>query len=45
VKTKLESAHTDVEVCKLLAENGFGAYDTVEEDGKIHDEYRHLITW
>ena len=24
----------------MIAENGFGAYDTVEEDGKIHDEYR-----
>lgn len=24
----------------LIAENGFGALDTVEEDGSIHDEYR-----
>ena len=28
------------EVPLMIAENGFGAYDTVEEDGKIHDEYR-----
>lgn len=24
----------------MIAENGFGAIDTVEEDGKIHDDYR-----
>ena len=24
----------------MIAENGFGAYDTVEADGSIHDEYR-----
>lgn len=24
----------------LIAENGFGAIDKIEEDGKIHDEYR-----
>ena len=24
----------------MIAENGLGALDTVEEDGKIHDEYR-----
>ena len=28
------------EIPLMIAENGFGAYDTVEEDGKIHDEYR-----
>jgi 6-phospho-beta-glucosidase len=24
----------------MVVENGLGAYDTVEEDGKIHDDYR-----
>ncbi len=24
----------------MIAENGFGAYDKVEEDGSIHDDYR-----
>lgn len=24
----------------MIVENGFGAFDTVEEDGSIHDQYR-----
>ena len=24
----------------FIVENGFGAYDTLEEDGSIHDPYR-----
>ena len=24
----------------MIVENGFGAFDTVEEDGSIHDDYR-----
>lgn len=24
----------------MVVENGLGAYDKIEEDGKIHDEYR-----
>ena len=24
----------------MVVENGMGAYDTVEEDGSIHDQYR-----
>ena len=28
------------EVPIMIAENGFGALDTVEEDGSIHDDYR-----
>lgn len=24
----------------MVVENGFGAFDVVEEDGSIHDEYR-----
>ena len=24
----------------MVVENGLGAYDTVEEDGSIHDDYR-----
>jgi 6-phospho-beta-glucosidase len=24
----------------MIAENGFGAYDKVEDDGSIHDDYR-----
>ena len=30
----------EFEVDIMIVENGFGAFDTVEEDGSIHDDYR-----
>ncbi|HJA91090.1 MAG TPA: family 1 glycosylhydrolase [Candidatus Jeotgalibaca merdavium] len=29
-----------IRILVFIAENGLGAYDTVEEDGSIHDDYR-----
>lgn len=36
----LEMMYDRYEMPLLIVENGLGAYDTVEEDGSIHDDYR-----
>ena len=36
----LSQLYDRYEVPLMIAENGFGAYDKVEEDGSIHDDYR-----
>lgn len=36
----LEMLYDRYEIPMLVVENGLGAYDTVEEDGSIHDSYR-----
>ncbi|EJY9454114.1 glycoside hydrolase family 1 protein [Listeria monocytogenes] len=36
----LNDLYSRYELPLFIVENGLGAYDTVEEDGKIHDDYR-----
>ena len=36
----LEKIYDRYEIPLMVVENGLGAYDTVEEDGSIHDPYR-----
>jgi len=36
----LKQGCVDYKVPLFIVENGFGAYDTLEEDGSIHDPYR-----
>lgn len=36
----LEMIYDRYELPLMIVENGLGAYDTVEEDGSIHDQYR-----
>ncbi len=36
----LEMIYDRYEIPLMVVENGLGAYDTVEEDGSIHDNYR-----
>lgn len=36
----LESIHDRYGIPTMICENGFGAYDVLEEDGSIHDPYR-----
>ena len=36
----LEKAYDRYQVPLMVVENGLGAYDTVEEDGSIHDPFR-----
>lgn len=36
----LSQLYDRYEIPLMIAENGFGAYDKIEEDGSIHDEYR-----
>ena len=36
----LETAYDRYQVPLMVVENGLGAYDTVEEDGSIHDPFR-----
>ncbi|MBP3892792.1 MAG: family 1 glycosylhydrolase, partial [Atopobiaceae bacterium] len=36
----LEWAYARYNMPLMVVENGLGAYDTVEEDGSIHDDYR-----
>ena len=36
----LEKIYDRYEVPLMVVENGLGAFDTVEEDGSIHDDYR-----
>jgi 6-phospho-beta-glucosidase len=40
LRTKLNMFWDRYEVPIIIAENGLGAFDTVEADGKIHDPYR-----
>ena len=34
------TTHANAETTLMVVENGFGAFDKVEEDGSIHDDYR-----
>lgn len=36
----LEKIYDCYEIPLMVVENGLGAFDTVEEDGSIHDDYR-----
>ncbi|MCO4622456.1 beta-glucosidase (glycoside hydrolase, family1) [Streptococcus infantarius subsp. infantarius] len=36
----LEKIYDRYEIPLMVVENGLGAFDTVEEDGSIHDDYR-----
>jgi len=36
----LERIYDRYRIPLMIVENGLGAYDTVEEDGSIHDDYR-----
>ncbi|MGT2950725.1 6-phospho-beta-glucosidase [Streptococcus cuniculi] len=36
----LEKMYDRYEIPMMVVENGLGAFDTVEEDGSIHDDYR-----
>ena len=36
----LEKIYDRYRIPLMVVENGLGAYDTVEEDGSIHDDYR-----
>ena len=40
LRIALNEIYDRYQVPLMVVENGFGAYDTVEEDGSIHDPYR-----
>ncbi len=40
LRIALNEIYDRYEIPVMVVENGFGAYDTVEEDGSIHDPYR-----
>ena len=40
LRVALNEIYARYEIPLMVVENGMGAYDTVEEDGSIHDQYR-----
>ena len=40
LRIALNMIYARYEIPLMVVENGMGAYDTVEEDGSIHDQYR-----
>ncbi len=40
LRTALNEIYSRYQIPMMVVENGFGAYDTVEKDGSINDDYR-----